>query len=137
MENIAKSTSYGCYLDCDFETAKYPDDKTHIVGLLAEYVYDLEQRILHYDERYIKLWNEIETLRECVSKEFDQDQQITDLQSQLTIIQKALELACREITGSCEYCSYKTMIECPVEADCLDEKINYFKTKAKEMLENE
>ena len=137
MENIAKSTSYGCYLDCDFETAKYPDDKTHIVGLLAEYVYDLEQRILHYDERYIKLWNEIETLRECVSKEFDQDQQITDLQKQLAVTKKALELACEEITGSCEYCSYKTMIECPVEADCLDEKINHFKTKAKEMLENE
>ena len=97
MENIAKSTSYGCYLDCDFETAKYPDDKTHIVGLLAEYVYDLEQRILHYDERYIKLWNEIETLRECVSKEFDQDQQITDLQSQLTITEKALELACETL----------------------------------------
>ena len=72
-------------------------------------------------------------------KEFAEEkgQQITDLQSQLTIIQKALELACREITGSCEYCSYKTRIECPVEADCLDEKINYFKTKAKEMLESE
>ena len=72
-------------------------------------------------------------------KEFaeEKDQQITDLQSQLTIIQKALELACKEITGSCEYCSYKTRIECPVEADCLDEKINYFKTKAKEMLESE
>ena len=83
MENIAKSTSYGCYLDCDFETAKYPDDKTHIVGLLAEYVYDLEQRILHYDERYIKLWNEIETLRECVSKEFDQEQKISDLEAKL------------------------------------------------------
>ena len=83
MENIAKSTSYGCYLDCDFETAKYPDDKTHIVGLLAEYVYDLEQRILHYDERYIKLWNEIETLRECVSKEFDQEQKIADLEAKL------------------------------------------------------
>ena len=83
MENIAKSTSYGCYLDCDFETAKYPDDKTHIVGLLAEYVYDLEQRILHYDERYIKLWNEIETLRECVSKEFDQEQKIADLEANL------------------------------------------------------
>ena len=83
MENIAKSTSYGCYLDCDFETAKYPDDKTHIVGLLAEYVYDLEQRILHYDERYIKLWNEIETLRECVSKEFDQEQKIADIEAKL------------------------------------------------------
>ena len=72
-------------------------------------------------------------------KEFaeEKDQQITDLQSQLTIIQKALELACKEITGSCEYCSYKTRIECPVEADCLDEKINYFKTKAKEMLGSE
>ena len=66
-----------------------------------------------------------------------QDQQIAELQKQLAITEKALELACKEITGSCEYCSYKTRIECPVEADCLDEKINYFKTKAKEMLENE
>ena len=91
MENIAKSTSYGCYLDCDFETAKYPDDKTHIVGLLAEYVYDLEQRILHYDERYIKLWNEIETLRECVSKEFDQEQKISDLEVKLAECEKSKE----------------------------------------------
>ena len=91
MENIAKSTSYGCYLDCDFETAKYPDDKTHIVGLLAEYVYDLEQRILHYDERYIKLWNEIETLRECVSKEFDQEQKIADLEAKLAECEKSKE----------------------------------------------
>lgn len=83
MENIAKLTSYGCYLDCDFETAKYPDDKIHIVGLLAEYVYDLEQRILHYDERYAKLWHEIETLRECVSKESDQEQKISDLEAKL------------------------------------------------------
>ena len=62
-----------------------------------------------------------------------QDQQIAELQKQLAITEKALELACKEITGSCEYCSYKTRIECPVEADCLDEKINHFKTKAKEM----
>lgn len=52
-------------------------------------------------------------------------------------LEKALELACKEITGSCEYCSYKTRIECPVEANCLDEKINYFKTKAKEMMKSE
>ena len=72
-------------------------------------------------------------------KEFaeEKDQQITDLQSQLAITEKALELACEEITGSCEYCSYKTRIECPVEADCLDEKINYFKSKAKEMMKSE
>lgn len=91
MENIAKSTSYGCYLDCDFETAKYPDDKIHIVGLLAEYVYDLEQRILHYDERYIKLWNEIETLRECVSKEFNQKQKISDLEAKLAESEHSLK----------------------------------------------
>ncbi len=63
--------------------------------------------------------------------------QIEQLQNQLAITEKALELACEEITGSCEYCSYKTRIECPVEADCLNEKINYFKSKAKEMMENE
>ena len=67
----------------------------------------------------------------------EKSQQITDLQSQLAITEKALEFACEELAGSCEYCSYKTRIECPVEADCLDEKINYFKTKAKEMLESE
>ena len=68
-------------------------------------------------------------------KELEQEKQ--QLKQQLAITEKALELACREITGSCEYCSYKTRIECPVEADCLDEKINYFKSQAKEMLENE
>ena len=67
----------------------------------------------------------------------EKDQQIAELQKQLAITEKALELACKEITGSCEYCSYKTRIECPVEADCLDEKINYFKTKAKEMMKSE
>ena len=55
------------------------------------------------------------------------------LKTQLALTEKALELACKEITGSCEYCSYNTMPECPVEADCLDENINYFKTKAREM----
>lgn len=60
-----------------------------------------------------------------------------ELKQQLATTEKALELACEEIIGSCEYCSYNTMPECPIEADCLDEKINYFKTKAKEMLENE
>ena len=59
------------------------------------------------------------------------------LKQQLAITEKALKFACEEIAGSCEYCSYKTRIECPVEADCLDEKINYFKTQAKEMLKSD
>lgn len=62
---------------------------------------------------------------------------IKSLHKEIKELKKALELACKEITGSCEYCSYKTRIECPIEANCLDEKINYFKTKAKEMLESE
>ena len=66
-----------------------------------------------------------------------QDQQIAEFQHQLKVSEKALELACKEITDSCEYCSYKTRIECPVEAKCLDEKLNYFKTKAKEMMKSE
>lgn len=45
MKNIAKLTSYGCYLDCDFATARYPGDETHIVGNVAEYVYDLEKKL--------------------------------------------------------------------------------------------
>lgn len=40
---IAKLTSYGCYLDCEFITAKFPDENIHIVGDVAEYVYDLER----------------------------------------------------------------------------------------------
>ena len=60
-----------------------------------------------------------------------------EFKHQLALIEKALELACQEITGSCEYCSYKTMPECPIEANCVDEKMNYFKTKAKEMMKSE
>lgn len=62
---------------------------------------------------------------------------IEELKYQLALTEKALELACKEITGSCEYCSYKTRIECPVEANCLDEKLNYFKARAKEMMKSE
>jgi hypothetical protein len=67
----------------------------------------------------------------------NKDRKITELKDQLALTEKALELACKEITGSCEYCSYNTMPECPIEANCLDEKINYFKNKAKEMMKNE
>ena len=63
--------------------------------------------------------------------------QIEQLQNQLAITEKALELACEEITGSCEYCYYKTIVEVLIEANCQDEKINYFKTKAKEMMKSE
>ena len=93
---------------------------------------DVEQKLREIERKYGGFAN-FELITLCNGK----DKYIADLQSQLAITEKALELACKEITGSCEYCSYKTRIECPVEADCLDEKINYFKTKAKEMMKSE
>ena len=54
-DKIAKLTSYGSYLDCQYITAKYPDDDSHIVGDLAEYVYDLEQKIEEQCEEIEKL----------------------------------------------------------------------------------
>ena len=63
-------------------------------------------------------------------KEFaeEKDQQITDLQKQLTITEKALELACepRDDWGGREYSGTE-----------YDNYYDYFMAKAKEMLENE
>ena len=65
-------------------------------------------------------------------KEFaeEKDQQITDLQKQLAITEKALELACEEI-GRIEEKFGSAYIR--ANGYLLD----YFKTEAKEMLENE
>ena len=109
---------------------KLNHEETGICGCCDREFEDLEEATTHYDA----LAEENNTFLMENSK---MDGELKDLQSQLAITEKALELACKEITGSCEYCSYKTRIECPVEADCLDENINYFKTKAKEMLESE
>ena len=78
MKNIAKLTSYGCYLDCDFVTAKYPEEETHIVGNVAEYVYDLEQKISDLEAKLAEKEKENElmakTLRmtKCIEKEINQ-----------------------------------------------------------------
>lgn len=61
----------------------------------------------------------------------EKDQQITDLQSQLAITEKALKLACEELMGDLEFNG---------ELDKhynLQANIEYFKTKAKEMLKSE
>ena len=127
-----------------FGTNTIKDNKTNqfygcVVDLLNQQdkrIKELEEELENYKLcRCVDCSSEYEYGLETSIDELDKENQ--QLKQQLTIIQKSLELACREITGSCEYCSYKTRIECPVEADCLDEKINYFKTKAKEMLENE
>ena len=127
-----------------FGTNTIKDNKTNqfygcVVDLLNQQdkrIKELEEELENYKLcRCVDCSSEYEYGLETSIDELDKENQ--QLKQQLTIIQKSLELACREITGSCEYCSYKTRIECPVEADCLDEKINYFKTKAKEMWEKE
>ena len=61
-DKIAKLTSYGSYLDCEFITSKYPDDESHIVGDLAEYVYDLEQKIEKQEKEIKDRLNQIRDL---------------------------------------------------------------------------
>lgn len=56
----------------------------------------------------------------------EKDQQITDLQSQLTITEKALELAC-ETLQDINFKLYNTEMNF----------VDFFKQQAKEMLENE
>ena len=109
---------------------KLNHEETGICGCCDREFEDLEEATTHYDA----LAEENNTFLMENSKMAGE---LKDLQNQLAITEKAIELACKEITGSCEYCSYKTRIECPVESDCLDEKINYFKTKAKEMMKSE
>ena len=116
---------------CDgIDWCKLNHEETGICGCCDREFEDLEEATTHYDAL-------VEENNTFLMENSKMDGEIKDLQSQLAITEKALEFACEEITGSCEYCSYKTMIECPIEANCLDEKINYFKTKAKEMLESE
>ena len=69
----------------------------------------------------------------------EKDQQITDLQSQLAITEKALEMACDYLVsnGNEDDELYKLVQNIYADDEYLATKINYFKTKAKEMLENE
>ena len=116
---------------------KSVNDTYNLENLLKQQdkqIKELEEENKELEIKLDKCGTELVNAESLVSYLENENQQ---LKQQLATAEKALELACKEITGSCEYCSYKTMIECPVEADCLDEKINYFKTKAKEMLENE
>lgn len=132
--------------DCIFDTERdiVVSDVCDVItnaDIITDLLNQQDKRIKELEEEnnFLEKRNE-ELIRDrrdiCLERNdiFEENQQ---LKQQLTITEKALELACKEITGSCEYCSYKTRIECPVEADCLDEKINYFKTKAKEMMKSE
>ena len=67
------------------------------------------------------------------------DKQISDLQHRLEVAEKALELACDYLVsnGNEDDELYKLVQNIYADDEYLATKINYFKTKAKEMLENE
>ena len=49
-DKLAKLTSYGCYIDAEVVMANYPNDKKHIVGDVAEHLYDVEQLLEDAEE---------------------------------------------------------------------------------------
>lgn len=138
---MSKTTLFGC-------ESIIPNFIKEVRSCYDDYIFDeitgaikvrMPQVEIDHDklERWVNMCIHLENIDKEGQDELGLRMKIAQLQYQLALTEKALELACKEITGSCEYCSYKTRIECPVEANCLDEKINYFKTKAKEMMKSE
>lgn len=114
MENIAKLTSYGCYLDCDFVTAKYPGDETHIVGNVAEYVYDLEQKISDLETKLAEMTEKYNACQEARKLEIEFNQQDkAELKQQLA--EKEKELKAKETLNQIFKDNRETKISFAVE----------------------
>ena len=145
---------YGCVVDLLNQQSKRIKELENENQQLKQQLEESEKETKHWHDLYKDRDNQFQSIRQRyhllnrLQAKYDDKNKLhlsemhclelvnenEQLKQQLAITEKALELACREITGSCEYCSYKTRIECPVEADCLDEKINYFKSQAKEII---
>lgn len=102
------------------------------VGDWISYIYDNETKeaVRIGNEDFVRLLNK-------------QDKQISDLEQQLSLTEKALELACEELYDSdsisiCAYCPYDIQDECAGECPQNTKVLEkYFKTKAKEIVESE
>ena len=79
----------------------------------------------NYEERYLNVVTNCKILNQQDKRIKELEQENKQLKQQLAITEKALELACEHI---------KEDLKCD---DTENEIYNYFKTKAKEMLENE
>ena len=102
----------------------YCEDKKYIVDTELDVLVDIDGVI---DRLNTQCFQKKELLRNIRIK----DQQIADLQYQLEVSEKALELACEELMGDLEFND---------ELDKhynLQANIEYFKTKAREMLKSE
>lgn len=103
---------------------------------------DLDECPIHYvkglldeKDKAIENW---QTMYESVMQTCGNDaKEIKRIQDQLALTEKALKLACEELGCCCDYCSYSAKPDCPIEVICTDEAINYFKTKAKEIMKSE
>ena len=93
-----------------------------------------EQKLREIERKYGGFEN-FELITLCNEK----DKYITDLQSQLAITEKALELACDYLVsnGNEDDELYKLVQNIYADDEYLATKINYFKTKAKEMMKSE
>lgn len=97
---------------------------SHIADLTLE-VKEIKQQLKESEEEKKKLEEKLKFITEEKNENFVDGQKYNQLKQQLTITEKALELACEHI---------KEDLKCD---DTQDEIYNYFKNKAKEMLENE
>lgn len=104
---------------CDgIDWCKLNHEETGICGYCDREFEDLEEATTHYDAL-------VEENNTFLMENSKMAGEIKDLQSQLAITEKALELACEHI---------KEDLKCD---DTQDEIYNYFKTQSKEILENE
>ena len=111
---------------------KLNHEETGICGCCDREFEDLEEATTHYDA----LAEENNTFLMENSKMAGE---LKDLQNQLAITEKALEFACDYLVsnGNEDDELYKLVQNIYADDEYLATKINYFKTKAKEMLENE
>ena len=111
---------------------KLNHEETGICGCCDREFEDLEEATTHYDA----LAEENNTFLMENSKMAGK---LKDLQNQLAITEKALEFACDYLVsnGNEDDELYKLVQNIYADDEYLATKINYFKSKAKEMLENE
>lgn len=98
--NLAKQSGYGTYLDCDFATTVV-NDKTAIVGDLADYVAELEQVCFEKEKAKSKMTK----IKKCDKKRLEETEEMigricrqlmispTEFELQIYAMQRNLDLA--------------------------------------------
>lgn len=153
-----------CMENCTFESKGYCPVR-YVKGLLEEKDKVIEQlekenkvnvkelatmfntKIINDNGELKKQIKELQEQNERLKNWYNEKAgECAELQHQLALTEKALELACKElnknIDDKCEYCEYKENNIDYGSCDCdeqfeTDRTVDYFKTKAKEMIKSE